>query len=192
MSFFTQTATLLMKATVPLQMAEKVARKPWLRDRGSRKRLMQHGVNALLPTAKMKHPETYAGQENVSATSLPGSERIWKRPMLSKRRAAMLRKEAIRNGTYGAFDPERGGVGWDPAWDVELAKANPHCLGRYTAMRAPKKDKMHRSREMRAQKIESAMEGMDERMEEMQAAKHRNKPPVTFESTYKKLMKVQR
>jgi hypothetical protein len=45
---------------------------------------------------------------------------------------------------------------------------------------------------MRAQKIETAMIGMDERMEEVQAAKHRNKPPITYESTYKKLMKVKK
>jgi hypothetical protein len=29
-------------------------------------------------------------------------------------------------------------------------------------------------------------------MEEVQAAKHRNKPPITYESTYKKLMKVKK
>lgn len=191
MSFFTQTATLMMKASIPLQMS--VARAaPGLRDRGSRKRLIRHGVSALLPSAKIKHPESYAGQENVTVESVPGSERQWKRPLLSKRRAAVLRKEAIRTGTYGTFDPERGGVGWDPAWDVELAKANPHSLGRYTAMRVPKKDKRVRSREVRAQKIESAMVGMDERMEELQAAKHRNKAPVTIENTYKELMRVKK
>jgi hypothetical protein len=162
--------------------------------RGSRKRLIQHGLNALLPTAELKHPESYVAENknSINLASLPGSERSWKPPALSKRKAAVLRKEAIRNGTYGKFDSEKGGVGWDPMWDVELAKVNLGGLGRYTALRVPKKSSRKRTREMRAQKIETAMIGMDERMEEVQAAKHRNKPPVTFESTYKELMKVKK
>ena len=103
----------------------------------------------------------------------------------------MLRKEAIRDGTYGSFDAEKG-TGWDSAWDVELAMANPRGLGRYNALRIPKKSAQRRSREERAQKIEAKMEGMDERMEELQAEKHRNKPPKTFESTYKELMRVKK
>ena len=167
--------------------------------RGSRKRLMQHGVNALLPTAELKHPESYADANqsdrttsSINLASLPGSERLWNPPALSKRKAAVLRKEAIRNGTYGKFDSEKGGIGWDPMWDVELAKASLGGLGRYPALRVPKKTSRTRTREIRAQKIETAMVGMDERMEEVQAAKHRNKPPVTFESTYKELMKVKK
>lgn len=163
--------------------------------RGSRKRLIQHGVNALLPTAELKHPESYVDatqSSTINLASLPGSERLWKPPAISKRKAAVLRKQAIRNGTYGKFDSEKGGVGWDPMWDVELAKASLGGLGRYTALRVPKKSSRKRTREMRAQKIETAMVGMDERMEEVQAAKHRNKPPVTFESTYKELMKVKK
>ena len=166
--------------------------------RGSRKRLIQHGVNALLPTAELKHPESYIdatqvdGKSSVNLASLPGSERSWKSPAISKRKAAVLRKEAIRKGTYGKFDSEKGGIGWDPMWDVELAKASLGGLGRYTALRVPKKSSRKRTREMRAQKIETAMIGMDERMEEVQAVKHRNKPPVTFESTYKELMKVKK
>lgn len=166
--------------------------------RGSRKRLIQHGVNALLPTAELKHPESYIdatqvdGKSSINLASLPGSERSWKSPAISKRKAAVLRKEAIRKGTYGKFDSEKGGIGWDPMWDVELAKASLGGLGRYTALRVPKKSSRKRTREMRAQKIETAMIGMDERMEEVQAVKHRNKPPVTFESTYKELMKVKK
>lgn len=156
--------------------------------RGSRKRLMQHGVKALLPTAGLRHPENYPDPTSVNLASLPGSERSWKPPALSKRKAAVLRKEAIRNGTYGKFDSETG-VGWDPEWDVQLAKSTMGGLGRYMAIRVPKKASHMRTREMRAQKIEAAMVGMDERMEEVQAAKHRNKPPVTFESKYKALSK---
>lgn len=159
--------------------------------RGSRKRLIQHGVKALLPTAGLRHPENYADPTSVNLASLPGSERSWRPPALSKRKAAVLRKEAIRNGTYGKFDTETG-LGWDPQWDVQLATATMGGLGRYMAIRVPKKASRMRTREMRAQKIEAAMVGMDERMEEVQAAKHRNKPPVTFESKYKELLKAKK
>jgi hypothetical protein len=193
MSAFIRTAVLRTKATVAVAMESltlPIAAAPKLRFRGARKRLMQHGLNALLPTAQIKHPECYP--TGIDVKLLPGSERSWKSPLISKRRAAMLRKDALRSGTYGVFDSEKGGLGWDPAWDVELAKANPSGLGRYTAMRVPKKASRRRTREARAQKIEAALVGMDERMEEMQAAKHRNKPPVTFESTYKKLMRAKK
>lgn len=40
----------------------------------------------------------------------------WRSPRISARRAAQMRKEAIRNGTYGSYDPETG-IGWDPSWD---------------------------------------------------------------------------
>lgn len=43
------------------------------------------------------------------------SGRKWIRPALSKRKAAMIRKEALRNGTYGTWTPVEGG--WLPEWD---------------------------------------------------------------------------
>jgi hypothetical protein len=151
-------------------------------------------VQALLPIAKSKFPDSITASPDLSVVDvsmLPSSERVWRRPLLSKRKAAVLRKEAKRTGTYGSFDPDKG-TGWDPVWDVELAMANPRCLGRYTALRVPKKSVQRRSREERAQNIEAKLEGMDERMEELQAERHKNKPPDTFENTYKNLMKVKK
>ena len=53
--------------------------------------------------------------------------------------AARLRKEALANGTYGGFDPAKGG-GWDPAWDgVEAPKV----------LRPPKLHARERDREER-------------------------------------------
>lgn len=40
----------------------------------------------------------------------------WRKPAISRRVAADLRKLALRTGTYGQFDTETG-EGWDPLWD---------------------------------------------------------------------------
>jgi hypothetical protein len=197
-AFSTATGTSSLTGTAASQQQIQVPTRVFIPKsynlRSARKRLIQHGVNALVPTAEIKHPESYDAENksSINLASLPGSERSWKSPAISKRKAAVLRKEAIRNGTYGKFDSEKGGIGWDPKWDVELAMATLGGLGRYSALRVPKKSTRNRTREMRAQKIETAMIGMDERMEEVQAAKHRNKPPITYESTYKNLMKVKK
>jgi hypothetical protein len=186
MSIYARTSATLARAVVSAEVT------PPLRFPGARKRLVQHGIKALLPSAHAKFQDKNAASaDNVDISSLPSSERAWYPPLLSKRKAAMLRKEAIRSGTYGSFDADKG-TGWDSSWDVELAMANPHGLGRYSALRIPKKSAQRRSREERAQKIEAKMEGMDERMEQLQAEKHRNKPPVTFENTFKELMKVKK
>ena len=41
----------------------------------------------------------------------------WRKPVISKRVAADLRKLALKSGTYGSFDVETG-LGWDPTWDT--------------------------------------------------------------------------
>jgi hypothetical protein len=181
-SAFSRTGVILARATTAA-----AAEAPPLKFRGARKRLQRHGVQALLPSAHAR----YQDNPDVDISSLPSSERIWRPPLLSKRKAAMLRKEAIRTGSYGSFDAEKG-TGWDSAWDVELAVANPQGLGRYSYLRIPKKSAQRRSREERALKIEAKMEGMDERMEQLQADRHKNKPIKTFEHTYKELMKVKK
>lgn len=104
----------------------------------------------------------------------------WRRPVVSKRVAADLRKQAVRDGTYGSFDATTG-VGWDPAWDG--ARGQPMHL------RKPKVAKHHRTREERAQRIEAKLETMDEKIEEYYKAKHENKPPDDFESRFKRLMR---
>ena len=68
----------------------------------------------------------------------------WHKPAISGRKAAVLRKQAIREGTYGAFDPATG-RGWDPLWDTPAKVAS---------IRAPKESKRERTRESRAQRIE--------------------------------------
>ena len=64
--------------------------------RSALRQLCRHGVEALRP-------------QKVNDK--------WRKPVISKRVAADLRKLALRSGTYGSFDVETG-LGWDPTWDT--------------------------------------------------------------------------
>lgn len=163
--------------------------------------LARDGVEALKPQlvlSKYPDPPTLIrggipGTAQSSPKLLQESEddlrRSWHKPKVSRRKAHVLRKAAIRDGTYGSFDPQLGG--WDPAWDEEFLLKSASEQGRFR-LTVPKKTSRQRNREQRAQKIEKNMEGMDQRIEEYYAAKHAAKPPDTFENRYKKLMKNQR
>lgn len=133
----------------------------------------------------------YVDKKDTDPLTLPTSERSWHSPKISKRKAAILRKRAKREGTYGSWDPENG-QGWDPAWDVELEMAKPHGSGRFTALRPPKKTERQRTREERARRIEEKLVGMDERIEELHAERIRNKPEPSFEKTFKDMMSAKK
>jgi hypothetical protein len=64
--------------------------------RSALRQLCRHGVEALRP-------------QKVNDK--------WRKPVISRRVAADLRKAAMRSGTYGSFDAVTGS-GWDPAWDA--------------------------------------------------------------------------
>ena len=113
--------------------------------------------------------------------------RVWRSPPVSRRRARELRKIAIREGSYGTFNKETL-RGWERSWDIQLAMLKPAGQGRIR-IRPNKGTKSQRTREERAQKIEKAMEGMDDRIEEYYHQKHASKPPRSFESYYKTLVK---
>ena len=98
----------------------------------ARRYLMEKGVEALRP-------------QRVSEDS-----KKWIRPLISRRKAAVMRKAAIADGTFGSFDTSTG-IGWDPQWDVDVY----HVRGNISALRPPKGHKRERTRETRAQKIES-------------------------------------
>lgn len=148
-------------------------RKP--RFHSALKKLAQHGVAALQPVRTVR-PET--------------DKVVWRGAPISGRIAAVLRKTAVKEGTFGSFDAERL-RGWDPAWDVDLAVAKVRGRGRHR-LRPPKTTKATRTREERARKIEKNMEGMAKRIEEFHAEKAANKPPRTFENTFKNLTKSRR
>jgi hypothetical protein len=175
MSFACGTTVLFGKA---------VAAKPGVpRFRSAARLLQKHGVAALLPTRVERIHRDQLNQQSVTAQH----RTTWRAPAISKRKAAALRKQAIREGTYGSFDGETG-VGWDPEWDVRLAVAKTGGqLGRFPYQRVPKKTGRQRTREERARQLEAKMQGMDERMEALHAEKHAKKPPKTFENLFKKL-----
>ena len=116
------------------------------------RKLCEQGVDALRPTKV--------------------SERAWRGPLVSKRVANDLRKQALRSGTYGSFDTTTG-VGWDPAWD-SVKKHSMH-------LRKPKGHRYQRNREERAQKIEQKLTEMDGKIDEHYAAIEEKKPVKDFD-----------
>ena len=110
-------------------------------------------------------------------------ENLWQKPKVSKRVAAGLRKQALVEGSYGSFDPETG-KGWDSKWD-ELRQTGTMQL------RPPKLTKRQRTREARASKIETLLEGMDEKIDNHYKKMREKKTKVrSFENWYKSLTAV--
>lgn len=160
-----------MSTSTVAEMATKVGA---ARFQSALRKLSQQGADALKP--------------QLVVTSSAMDERFWMPPAISKRKANVLRKQALAEGTYGSFDGTRG---WDPAWDVEMARSKSQGQGRIR-MRVPKSTTRQRTREQRAVKIERAMEGMDERIEQYYEDKQDAKPERTFENYYKQLMRVKK
>ena len=137
--------------------------------------LCKHGVEALKP--------------QLIQNSRTRNPTHWNPPAVNKRKAAKLRKRSIREGTYGSFDATTG-IGWDPQWDVEVARSLAHQkgAGRYR-IRPSKTTKRVRTREERAQKIEKNMEDMDEEIAQYYLEKSKQKPVKNFEWYYKNASK---
>ncbi|KAL7520404.1 hypothetical protein ACHAWF_000274 [Thalassiosira exigua] len=129
----------------------------------------------------------------------------WRSPRVSRRVAGDLRKAAVRNGTYGKFDPITG-VGWDPAWDApQRRKRDPLAVGEgldrsellgsmgnqagIASIRPPKETKRERTRESRAQKIENLLEQADDKIAEFRKEMEDKKPKPGIEEEYKRMMK---
>ena len=163
--------------------------------------LARNGVEALKPQLVLSAATTSTTSGNgiesidagtpISPVNDDSFRRTWHKPKISRRKAHVLRKQAIREGTYGTFDGVN--IGWDPAWDAEFLKpaSSAPTQGRYR-LTVPKQTSRQRTREQRAQKIERNMEGMDERIEAYHVAKHEAKPADTFENLHKKLMRVKK
>lgn len=134
------------------------------------RKLSKHGGDALKPTVR-----------------IVDNSKIWIPPLVSRRKAAALRKEAIQNGSFGSFVAEKGG--WDPSWDLELLG---RTKGRFPSVRPPKLPRHQRNREERAKKIEQKLVGMDDRIEEYYQEKHDSKPADTFENRHKAMMQIKK
>ena len=155
-------------------MSSSISRKAFAegapRFHSALKKLAARGVQAL-------QPQRHVVDEQV----------FWRPAPISNRIASVLRKTAIREGSYGIFDTQTL-KGWDPQWDIDLEIAKARGHGRHR-LRVPKKTSRQRTRETRARKIEANMDGMMERMEQFHAEKQAKKPPETTENMYKKLMR---
>eukprot|EP00567_Pseudictyota_dubia_P013357 CAMPEP_0197444262 /NCGR_PEP_ID=MMETSP1175-20131217/9794_1 /TAXON_ID=1003142 /ORGANISM="Triceratium dubium, Strain CCMP147" /LENGTH=142 /DNA_ID=CAMNT_0042975025 /DNA_START=184 /DNA_END=612 /DNA_ORIENTATION=+ len=103
----------------------------------------------------------------------------WRSPLVSLRVANTIRKHAIKEGTYGSFDPETG-KGWDHMWDKP---------GKIKSIRLPKETKRERTREARALKIESLLEQADEKIEKYRLEKEAQKPEGGILNLIKKISK---
>jgi hypothetical protein len=150
--------------------------------RAALRHLCHHGVEALKPTqAKSKIVA-------VCSYVAKSSRDIWHRPLISKRVANDIRKQAIREGTYGSFD-SMSGVGWEPTWDLVLY-SNRYQSQRIGNLKPSKKSSRQRSREERAQKLEDNLAGQAQAMEEHYAEKQQAKvQDKSFEAKYKRMIR---
>ena len=89
----------------------------------------------------------------------------WRRPLISKRKAAALRKTAIRNGTYGNW--VEGCGGWLRDWDP---------VAQHTVPNPPRLHSNMRNLDDRISRIQLAMEKMPEKVKEMKAAQKAARP----------------
>lgn len=100
-------------------------------------------------------------------------------PVISRRKAADLRKLAIKDNTFGTFTPNVGG--WDPSWDTP----------RKMFMLRPFKGHLaDRTREDRAKKIETAMKAMPDRITKYEKDLQAKKPRKDFFFYVKRLSEI--
>mmetsp|Transcript_722 Transcript_722/g.1149 ORF Transcript_722/g.1149 Transcript_722/m.1149 type:complete len:126 (-) Transcript_722:33-410(-) len=101
----------------------------------------------------------------------------WVKPLISARRAADLRKQAIIQGTFGKFEAETG-KGWLSEWD---------SVKKIPGIRPPKLHQHQRNREQRFEKIEKAMKDMPNKVEKYRRSVADSKPAQGIETTFKRL-----
>lgn len=134
-------------------------------------------------TAAMRHLSKM-GVEALKPQRYAENSLKWQRPLVSRRKAADLRKASIIEGTFGSFDSETG-KGWNPQWDVEVYNAR----GKIASIRHPKGHKRERNRENRAIKIENLLVEADDKIETYRQELKEKKPDKGVETLYKRLMR---
>ncbi|CAM9250997.1 unnamed protein product [Ectocarpus sp. 6 AP-2014] len=112
------------------------------------------------------------GAEALKPQRVAGAHK-WQTPRVSRRKANVLRKKAIRDGSFGSvvMDADTGKAigGWDPAWDIFEAPA-PRPL------RPPKLHKNQRDRAQRAEKITAKLGEQEARLKDLNRVKAVPKP----------------
>lgn len=151
------------------------------RIRGALKKLYTKGAAALLP-------EKIVPEENA----INQHRQRWRKPIVSRRIANDLRKKAIREGTYGSYD-ESTGIGWDSSWDQGLVgKRSESHVGKiqWMEVRGFKDSKRERNRENRAVRIESLLDGADQKIVEYRLQQKEKKPEGGIEQIIKRMGKI--
>lgn len=120
------------------------------------------------------------GQHGASALQFKVEKGKYIPPMISRRRAANLRKRAIIEGTYGSYSPEFGG--WDPAWDKEEKKVY--------ALRPYKGHIRDRTRAQRAEIITKAMKTMDDKLKKYEQEVIDRKPKKDVAYLFKRIEEI--
>ena len=140
--------------------------------------LCNKGMEALKPHKVM-----------VAPRGLQPEKEVWRRPIVSKRKANIIRKAAIRDGTYGSFDSVNG-TGWDPQWDLAL-KANQYQVTRFGGIRPNKKPSRERNREDRAKALDANLETRLEKLDEYYTQKEQERVKETgIEAHHKRLVQA--
>ncbi|CAM9228892.1 unnamed protein product [Pylaiella littoralis] len=97
----------------------------------------------------------------------------WRSPLVSRRKAKVMRKKAVRDGSFGSvvMDEDTGKAigGWDPAWDIYEEPA-PRPL------RPQKLHKNQRDRAVRAEKITAKVGEQEMRLKDLNRVKAVAKP----------------
>ena len=150
--------------------------------RAALRHLCRHGENAL----KSQKVVTEAVVIN-NHIAKPARE-VWRRPKVSKRVANVIRKNAIKNGTYGSFC-DKTGTGWNAEWDLVLQQ-HRHEVTRFGGMKPSKKTARERNREERALKLEQNLEKRLELIEEYYTEKEASRvKDKGFEARMKRMAK---
>jgi hypothetical protein len=149
--------------------------------RSAVRHLIQNGVEALKPQ-RIESKAVQVGNQYIAKPV----KIVWRRPVVSKRVANVIRKQALREGTYGIFDSNTG-LGWDPQWDLAL-NVNQYKVTRFGGIQPSKKTSRERSRAERAMKIQDNLETRLEKMEEYYSGREESRVQEKgFEETFKRL-----
>eukprot|EP00536_Pseudo-nitzschia_multiseries_P006888 jgi/Psemu1/286753/fgenesh1_pg.153_\ len=149
--------------------------------RAALRHLCQQGEQALKPQ-KVVAEASVSFHQHISK---PARE-VWRRPKVSKRVANDIRKQALKNGTYGSFC-DKTGVGWNPEWDVVLQQ-HRFETNRFAGVKPAKNTSRERSREERAERLEKNLEGRLEAIEEHYSEKEASRiQDKSFEARMKRM-----
>ena len=167
------------------------------------RKLHKYGAAALLPTKSANTYKTIT-KAIITTTKQTQKRQTWQKPIVSKRIANVLRKKAVREGTFGSYNPETG-VGWDVSWDSAKGNGKSSSIASsgnntmdgmnnsnipFMEMRPNKETKRERTREARAKKIEDQLLTADDKILAYRLAQQEKKPEPGIENLIKSMMKV--